>query len=247
MEAAFGVKKTIELLRTENCETCGGSGAEPGTGTKTCPQCNGSGELRYAQRTLFGDTISVRECEHCKGKGQVHEKPCKTCKGHGIVRKRKTVDVNIPAGVESGNAVTLRGEGDLGAKGGPRGDAYVILNVQPHDLFKREGNDILCEIPITFAQAVLGDKITVPTLEGKVTYDVPEGTQSGTVFRLKTKGIPNVNGYGRGDLYVKVVVEIPKRLNDKQKKLLKEFSGSMGQDTHEKQKGFINKLKETFA
>lgn len=247
MEAAFGVSKPIEFLRTEDCEHCHGSGAEPGSGTKTCPQCNGTGELRYAQRSLFGETISVRECDSCRGKGKVHEKPCGTCKGHGIVRKRKKIDVKIPAGVDNGNVMTLRGEGDLGSKGGPRGDVQLVLSVKPHEIFSREGKDILCEIPITFAQATLGDQITVPTLDGKVKYDIPAGTQSGTVFRLKGKGIQDINGYGRGDLYVKAVVEIPKKLTDKQKKLLKEFSDSMEAGSHEKQKKFFEKVKSAFA
>lgn len=247
MEAAFGVSVPIEVLRTEECETCGGSGAEAGTGTKTCSRCNGTGELRYAQRSLFGETISVRECDSCRGKGKVHEKPCGTCKGHGIVRKKKKIDIKIPAGVETGNVMTLRGEGDLGAKGGPRGDVQVVLTVKPHEIFTRDGRDILCEIPITFPQAVLGDQITVPTLDGKVKYDIPAGTQSGTVFRLKGKGIQDINGYGRGDLYVKVVVEIPKKLSDKQKRALKDFSEAMGTDGHEKQKNFFDKVKSAFA
>lgn len=247
MEAAFGVSKAIEILRTEDCETCKGTGAEPGTSTKTCSKCNGSGELRYAQRSLFGETVSVRECDSCRGKGKVNEKPCGTCKGHGLVRKKKKVDINIPAGVENGNVMTLRGEGDMGSKGGPRGDVQVVLTVRPHEIFTRQGKDVLCEIPITFAQATLGDQITVPTLDGKVKYDVPAGTQSGTVFRLKGKGIQDINGYGRGDLYVKAVVEIPKRLSEKQKKLLKEFDESMGAEGHEKQKSFFDKVKKAFA
>lgn len=247
MEAAFGATVPIEILRTEECEVCSGSGAEAGSETKTCSRCNGTGELRYAQRSLFGETISVRECDTCRGKGKVHEKPCGTCKGHGIVRKKKKMEVKIPAGVETGNVMTLRGEGDLGAKGGPRGDAQIVLKVKPHEIFTRDGKDILCEIPITFPQAVIGDQITVPTLDGKVKYDIPAGTQSGTVFRLKGKGIQDINGYGRGDLYVKVVVEIPKKLNDKQKKALKDFSDAMGPDGHEKQKNFFDKVKSAFA
>ena len=246
-DAAFGVKRDIEILRTEECNTCEGSGAEPGNSMTQCPKCKGAGELRYAQRSLFGETIQVRECDQCKGKGEIPEKPCHTCKGHGIVRKRKHMDVKIPAGIEDGMVITLRGEGDLGSKGGPRGDIYLVVQVKPHEIFKREGNNIICEIPITFTQAALGDNITVPTLDGKVKYAIPEGTQTGTVFRLKGKGIQDINGYGRGDQFVKVTIETPKNLNKDQRKMLEDFSASLGESGHERQKGFFDKVKEAFA
>jgi molecular chaperone DnaJ len=239
--------REIEVLRTEECSTCHGQGAEPGHNMTQCPKCNGAGELRYAQRSLFGETIQVRECDQCKGKGEVPEKPCQTCKGHGIVKKRKHMDVKIPAGVEDGMVITLRGEGDLGSKGGPRGDIYLVIQVKPHEIFVREGNNIICEIPITFTQATLGDEIIVPTLDGKVKYAIPEGTQTGTVFRLRSKGIQDINGYGRGDQFVKVVIETPKKLTGEQKKLLQDFAASFGDGGHEKQKGFFDKVKEVFV
>lgn len=246
MEAVFGVEREVEFLRTENCETCSGSGAEPGTAKKTCEKCGGSGELRYRQRSLFGESISVRECDGCHGSGQTFEKACTVCKGHGIVKKRRKVKVKVPAGIDEGQIIPLRGEGDLGAKGGPRGDVYVVSRIKEHTLFTRDGNDVVCEMPINFIQATLGDEVVLPTLDGKVKYKIPEGTQSGTVFRLKGKGIPVLNGFGRGDLYVKVSVETPKKLNDKQKKLLKDFGESITSDSYDQQNNFFKKVKDLF-
>lgn len=246
-EAIFGADKEVEYLRTEDCQTCHGSGAEPGTKTHTCSKCNGEGVLKFRQRTLFGDQITTRPCDQCKGTGKTYEQACNTCKGHGIVKKRKKRTVTIPAGVDEGQVLTLQGEGNLGSKGGPRGDVYIVMRVQPHNLFRREGTDIICEMPITFVQAALGDELTVPTLDGKVKYKIQEGTQSGTVFRLKGKGVPVLNGYGRGDQYVKVVVETPKNLNDKQKQLLREFGNTMGDEVYEQRKSFFDKVKDIFS
>ncbi len=246
-EAVFGVDKEIEFLRTEDCQTCNGSGAEPGSKTHTCSKCNGQGALKYRQRTLFGEQITSRSCDQCKGTGKTYEQACTTCKGHGIVKKRKKQTVTIPAGVDEGQVLTLQQEGNLGAKGGPRGDVYVVMRVAPHNLFKREGQDIICEMPITYVQAALGDELTVPTLDGKVKYKIIEGTQSGTVFRLKGKGVPVLNGYGRGDQYVKVTVETPKNLNEKQKQMLKDFAASMGDEVYEQRSSFIDKVKKLFS
>lgn len=246
-EAVFGVEKELEYLRTEDCGTCHGSGAQPGTKTHTCTKCNGDGVLKFRQRTLFGDQITSRPCDQCKGSGKTFEQACSTCKGHGIVKKRKKRTVTIPAGVDEGQVLTLQGEGNLGSKGGPRGDVYVVMRVKPHNLFRREGTDIICEMPITFVQAALGDELTVPTLDGKVKYKIQEGTQSGTVFRLKGKGVPVLNGYGRGDQYVKVSVETPKNLNDKQKQLLREFGNTMGDEVYEQRKSFFDKVKDIFS
>lgn len=246
-EAVFGADKEIEYLRTEDCNTCHGSGAEPGTKTHTCSKCNGDGVLKFRQRTLFGEQITTRPCDQCKGSGKTYDQACSTCKGHGIVKKRKKRTVSIPAGVDEGQVLTLQGEGNLGTKGGPRGDVYVVMRVRPHNLFRREGTDIICEMPITFVQAALGDELTVPTLDGKVKYKIQEGTQSGTVFRLKGKGVPVLNGYGRGDQYVKVTVETPKNLNDKQKQLLKDFANTMGDEVYEQRKSFFDKVKEIFS
>ncbi len=246
-EAVFGTEKQVDYLRTESCKTCDGSGAEPGTKTHTCSKCNGEGVLKFRQRSLFGEQITTRTCDECQGKGETHEKDCHICKGHGIVKKKRHMKVTVPAGVDDGQVITLQHEGNLGTKGGPRGDVYVVLRVAPHELFRREGNDIICEMPITFAQAALGDELIVPTLDGKVKYQIKEGTQTGTVFRLKNKGVPVLNGYGRGDQYVKVTVEIPTNLNTSQKKMIKDFSAAMGHEVHSQQKGFFDKVKDLFT
>lgn len=248
-EAAFGVKQDIEFLRTEECSTCDGEGAEPGTKTSTCPDCNGQGQVRYAQRSLFGETIQVRECERCHGKGKTYDTPCHTCKGHGKIRKKKKMAIELPAGVDSGSVLSLRGEGQLGAKGGPRGDVKVVVRVRDHKLFVRDGNHVMYELHISFAQATLGAEVIVPTLEGKVKYKITPGTQSGTMFRLKGKGIPVLNGYGKGDQYVKVIVDIPTKLNDEQKQNLTDYAVSMGEKNEfsSKPKGFFNKVKEALS
>ncbi len=228
-EAAFGVAKEIEFYRTEDCPSCDGTGAEKDSPVHTCSKCNGSGEVRFAQRTLFGESISVRACDNCGGTGKTIEKPCSTCKGKGKIKKRRKMEIKIPGGVSTGNQMTLRAEGDLGTKGGHRGDVYVVLRVQPHEIFKRDGNDVFCDIDITFAQATLGAEITVPTLDGKVSYKIPEGTPSGKTFRLKGKGVQYLNSNHRGDQYVRVNVIIPTKLNEKQKEALKAFSKVMGE------------------
>ncbi len=244
-EAAFGTSKTIEYYRTEECETCGGSGAEPGSKVETCSTCNGTGEVRYAQRSLFGETISVRPCETCGGKGEVFENACHTCKGKGRVKKKRQLDVKIPAGIFSGAQMAVRGEGDLGHKGGPRGDVNVLIRVARHETFKRDGDDVFCEIPITFTQATLGAEIVVPTLDGKIKFKIPEGTESGKQFRLKGKGIQVLNGYGRGDQYVRVYIETPKGLTRAQKDALKAFAKTMGEEINEK--NILDKVKDKFS
>ncbi|MDK2918292.1 MAG: molecular chaperone DnaJ [Candidatus Petromonas sp.] len=246
-EAAFGVDKDIEITRYEECSTCHGSGAKPGTGSKTCPKCNGAGEIRYSQRTPLGQFVNVRTCDMCHGDGKIVDEPCDTCRGQGKVRKRRKISVKIPAGVDDGSVITLRQEGEPGEKGGPPGDLYIIVKIISHKIFKRDGYDVICEIPITFVQAALGDEIIVPTLDGRVKYKIPEGTQSGTVFRLKDKGIPILNGHGRGDQYVKVIVEVPKRLNEEQKEVLRKFAEVMGEDVHEQRKSFFDKVKDVFG
>ncbi len=246
-EAAFGVEKEITISRHEKCSTCDGTGAKPGTSKKTCSKCNGTGEIRYAQRTLLGQFINVKTCDVCHGEGSIVEEPCKKCNGTGKELKKRTIQVKIPAGVDNGSVISLRGEGEPGEKGGPAGDLYVILNVTPHELFQRDGSDILCEVPITFVQAALGDDLIVPTLEGKIKHHIPEGTQSGTIFRIRNQGIPYLRGYGRGDLYIKVIVEIPKKLNEKQKELLKKFADIMGEDVHQQRKTFFEKVKDAIG
>ncbi len=246
-EAAFGAKKDIEFYRTEECSTCGGSGAEPGTSRHTCDKCNGSGEIRYKQRSLFGESISVATCDKCKGSGEIFDTPCHTCKGRGKVKKSKKIEINIPAGIYHGAKMNLRGEGDLGAKGGPRGDVYVVVSILSHEIFKRDGDDIFCEIPITFTQAALGSEIVVPTLEGKISITVAPGTQSGKQYRLKNKGFSVLNGYGKGNQYVKVQVEVPKNLNSKQKELLKEFEKETDDTNgYTQRNNFFEKVKRLF-
>ncbi|KXG75862.1 molecular chaperone DnaJ [Thermotalea metallivorans] len=246
-EAAFGADKEINITRHENCDKCHGTGAKAGTAKKTCPQCNGTGEIRYAQRTPLGQFVNVKTCDVCHGEGTIIEQSCEKCKGSGKIKRDRKIHIKIPAGVDNGSVIPLRGEGEPGIKGGPAGDLYIVIRVRPHEIFQRDGNDVLCEIPITFVQAALGDELIVPTLDGKVKYKIPEGTQSGTIFRLKGKGIPNIRGYGRGDHYVKVVVEVPKKLNEKQKELLRKFADEMGEDVHEQRKTFFDKVKDVFG
>ncbi|WP_026476289.1 molecular chaperone DnaJ [Alkaliphilus transvaalensis] len=246
-EAAFGTEKTVEFHRNDNCDKCEGTGAKPGTAKKTCVHCQGKGEIRYAQRTPLGQIVNVKTCPHCDGNGQIIESPCPSCKGKGKVRKHKKIKVKIPAGVDTGMVIPIRGEGEPGVKGGPPGDFYVVIRVLPHKIFQRDGMDIICEIPITFVQATLGDEMEVPTLEGKVKYKIAEGTQSGTVFRLKGKGIVSPRGHGKGDQYVKVIVEVPKKLSEKQKDILKQFAAEGGEEVHEQRKSFFDKVKDVLS
>ncbi len=246
-EAVFGTEKTIEFFKYENCDTCNGSGAKPGTSVNTCSNCNGTGEVRFVQRTVLGQMVNVKPCDKCGGEGKIIETPCTTCNGRGKERKRKKIRVKIPAGVDNGSIIPLRGQGEPGTKGGPYGDLYVVLGVIPHEIFERDGYDILCEMPITFVQAALGEELEVPTLEGKVRYRIAEGTQSGTVFRLRNKGVQNPRGYGKGHQYVKVVVEVPKNLTEKQKTILKQFASEGGEEIHERRKTFFDKVKDVFG
>ena len=245
-EAAFGKKVQVKINRSEECNECHGSGAKAGTSKKTCPTCNGSGQVQSVQRTPFGNIASTRTCSTCNGEGEVIESPCTKCHGKGSIRKTKTIEVDIPAGIDEGQMIKLSGQGELGTRGGPRGDLYIEVNVKPHQLFTREGYDVYLEMPITFAQATLGDKIQVPTLDGKVEYEISEGTQTGTVFRLKGKGIPKLRSNARGDQYVKVTVEIPKKLNDKQKELVRQFAKECGEEVHERQQSLSNKIDNFF-
>lgn len=245
-EAAFGKKVQVKINRSEECNECHGSGAKPGTSKKTCSTCNGSGQVQSVQRTPFGNIASTRTCSTCNGEGEVIESPCTKCHGKGSIRKTKTIEVDIPAGIDEGQMIKLSGQGELGTRGGPRGDLYIEVNVKSHQLFTREGYDVYLEMPITFAQATLGDKIQVPTLDGKVEYEIPEGTQTGTVFRLKGKGIPKLRSNVRGDQYVKVTVEIPKKLNDKQKELVRQFAKECGEEVHERQQSLSNKIDNFF-
>jgi len=243
-EAAFGTEKEIEVPRMETCPDCQGSGAAAGTHPTTCPQCRGSGQVKTVQRTPFGQFQTVRTCPQCHGEGRIIASPCRTCNGQGKVRKVKTLKINIPAGSEDGLSLRLSGDGEAGARGGPPGDLYIVLHVKPHKFFEREGNDVFCEVPITFVQAALGAEIEVPTLDGTVQMKVPEGTQTSTVFRLKGHGIPYRRGGGRGDQHVRVIVTTPTKLTDKQKALLREFGEATSEHQQMGKKSFLDKVKE---
>ena len=245
-EAAFGKKIKVKINRSEECYECHGSGAKPGTTKKTCPTCHGSGTVQSVQRTPFGNIASQRTCSTCNGEGEINESPCNKCHGKGSVRKTKTIEVDIPAGIDDGQMIKLSGQGEVGEKGGPRGDLYIVVNVQKHEIFTREGYDVYIEMPIRFTQAALGDKLEVPTLDGKVSYNLPEGTQTGTVFRLREKGIPKLRSNSRGDQYVKVIIDTPKKLNDEQKELLRKFDESCGNKVHEKQRSWKSKIDNFF-
>lgn len=244
MEAAKGCKQTIQIQRLESCDTCGGTGAKKGTTPETCSECGGTGQVKVSQRTPIGVIQTTRTCTKCSGKGKVIRETCADCRGMGRVRKSKTLEVTVPAGIDDGQTFVLRGQGDHGINGGPAGDVNIMVSLRPDTLFERDGFDVWCDIPITFSQAVLGDEIVVPTIDGKVQYTVPEGTQSGTVFRLRNKGIPYVSGRGRGDQYVKVNIEVPRNLSGKQKDALREFERLTGDKNYEKRKGFFDTLKD---
>ncbi|MFW5972094.1 MAG: molecular chaperone DnaJ [Bacillota bacterium] len=245
--AAFGGAEEINIPRTETCNTCNGSGAKPGTDTKTCPKCHGNGQIRTTQQTPFGHFAQTSVCDRCGGDGRIVEEPCPTCNGQGQVRKRRKITVNIPAGVENGSRLRMAGEGEAGEQGAPSGDLYIIIEVSSHKIFKRQGDDIHCEVPINFVQATLGDEIEVPTLEGKVKFNIPEGTQPGTSFRLKNKGIAHLNGYGRGDEYITVKIMIPKTLNDKQKELLMQFADESGDEINPEHKSWLKKVRDALG
>ena len=228
-EAAFGCTKEIQIPRTEECGTCRGSGCAPGSTPEVCSNCGGSGTVRVQQRTAFGMFSSSAACPKCSGKGKIVHQPCPDCRGAGRVHKQRTVSVKIPAGIDDGQVISLRGQGNAGVNGGPAGDLRIEVNVQPHAIFEREGSSVLLEMPVSFTQAALGATLEVPTLDGKVKYELPEGTQTGTTFRLRGKGIPYLRGSGRGDQYVTVTVQTPKGLNSEQKELLRQLAASMGE------------------
>lgn len=242
-DAAFGTTTKIRVPRWERCSDCEGSGAKPGTSPVTCTVCHGAGQIR-TQQGFF--SIS-RTCSRCGGEGKVITDPCPTCRGRKRVERERTLSVKIPAGVETGNTIRLTGEGELGSYGGPPGDLYVYLAVDEHPLFKREGQDIICDVPISFAQAALGDEIEVPTLTGSTKLKFPAGTQPGHVFRLRGKGFRHLRGSGSGDQLCRVVVEVPSKLTTRQKELLQEFESLSGDTATPITKGFLDKVKEIFG
>lgn len=241
-EAAFGIEKEIRISHHETCPTCGGEGIKPGSHPRTCPTCGGSGYVRVSQ----GFFSISRTCTHCQGRGTIIDNPCKDCRGTGRVKRSHNIKVKIPAGVDNGSRLRLREKGEAGLRGGPPGDLYITLRVEPHPMFKREENTVICEVPLTFTQAALGGEIRVPTLDGNVKLKVPPGTQSNKIFRLKGKGIPYLHSYGRGDQWVRVVVETPVNLNNEQKELLRKFKELGRGNGQPKVKEFLNKIKQAF-
>lgn len=241
-DAVFGVEKTVEIPRNDTCEHCHGEGSEPGSSKSTCSHCQGTGQVTVAQ-----GFIRMRQtCPYCHGAGQRIEKPCKKCNGEGRTQKRKRIQIHIPAGVDTGARLRVSNEGEAGVRGGPHGDLYVVLHVKDHDIFRREDDNIICEVPVQFTKAVLGGKIKVPTLSGVAELNIPAGTQHGKTFRLRGKGIPSLRGYGRGDQLVKVQVEIPTHLSDNQKQKLREFEEVCGEDDYPLLKKFLQNAKRFF-
>lgn len=245
-EAVFGKKTEIHIPRTETCDTCHGSGARPGTKPETCGVCHGTGQQEVVQNTAFGRIVNRRVCSACQGQGQIVKDKCGTCHGTGKIKKQRTISLNIPAGVDDGAQLRVTGEGESGTRGGPSGDLYVVIRVKPHEFFEREGDDIYCEVPLTFAQAALGDEIEIPTLTEKVKLKIPAGTQTDTYFRLKGKGVPRLRGYGQGDQHVKVVVVTPTNMTEEQRDLLREFARLSGEHTHEQQQTIFERMKKAF-
>jgi len=252
-ESIFGVEKDIELERLDTCEICEGNGAEPGTSTVRCPQCNGTGEVRQVQQTFLGSMVRVATCPRCNGRGETIQTPCHNCRGDGRVRKRTTLNVQIPPGVREGLQIQVRGEGDSGESGAPKGNLYVIVHVQDHAFFKRRNNDVILDININVAQAALGDKINVPTVDGPAELSVPSGTQTGKVFRLRGKGIPRLrsdgSNSGRGDQLVYIQVEVPTNLTEEQRRLFEQLAKTLGSEIQPQGngRGFFEKVMDFFA
>ena len=246
-EAAKGCKKKVKVERVTTCSDCSGSGARRGTSPTTCPVCGGSGMVNHQQRTPFGVMQTQSPCSRCQGRGRIIENPCPTCSGQGRVRKSGEVGINIPAGIDDGQVITIPGHGNAGVNGGPAGDLQVQVTVRPHPLFERDGFNIWYELPITYAQAALGAEVDIPTLDGKIPYTIKDGTQPGDVLRVRGKGIPYINGRGTGDLLLKVVVEVPKNLNKEQKKILQEFEAATGDKQYQKRKSFFDTIKKHFS
>ncbi len=244
-EAVFGCNKEISFQHTENCDHCHGTGAEPGSSKKTCPTCHGRGQVTMSQ-----GFFSVRQtCSTCRGTGQIVEKPCQTCRGKGVVRKKRTISLRVPAGVDTGSRLRVSGEGEAGSNGGPAGDLYVLFRVRPHEIFERDGTSLHCEVPISFCTAALGGQVEVPTIDGRAELTIPPGTQNGATFRMKGKGVASlVRGRDRGDQYVHVVVEVPTKLSAEQKELLQKFEDSGDKNQiYPKWKAFVEKAKKFFS
>jgi molecular chaperone DnaJ len=244
-DAVFGTEQEVEVNRVERCHVCQGSGSKPGTTPDTCSTCRGIGNVRRTQRSVFGQFTQVTSCPTCRGRGSVVTTPCETCHGVGHERRERKIMVKIPGGVDDGMRIRLRGEGDVGVAGGPAGDLYVYVSVKEHQFFRREGNDIIYDLPLNFAQAALGDAIEVPTLNGTETLKIPPGTQPGAEFRLKGKGVPHLRRSKRGDLVIPVNLQVPTSLDSHQRKILEDLSRTMDKPAngHPRKKGLFDKIK----
>ncbi|MEG0614946.1 MAG: molecular chaperone DnaJ [Oscillospiraceae bacterium] len=246
MDACKGAKTDVTFERMEKCSDCAGTGSAAGSSPQTCPDCHGTGSVKVAQRTPFGVISSTKTCTKCGGKGKIISTPCQKCHGQGRVRNTKTINVDIIAGINDGQTMQLNGQGDNGLNGGPSGDLLITVSVRPDPLFTRDGYDIHCDIPITFTQATLGGEITVPTIDGKVKFDVAEGTQNDTVIRFRGKGVKKINRSDRGDQYVHIAIEVPAGLTKKQKDALKEFEATLEEKNYQKRQTFFDKIKDAF-
>lgn len=247
-EAVFGKEMDITIPRTEQCDTCYGSGAKPGTKPDTCTTCHGTGQQEVVQNTPFVRMVNRRTCSTCQGRGKIIREKCGTCHGSGNVKKQRKIHVRVPAGVDDGAQLRMTGEGESGSHGGPKGDLYIVIRVKRHEFFERDGDDIYCEIPLTFAQAALGDEIEIPTLTEKVKLKIPPGTQTGTLFRLRNKGVSRLRGSGQGDQHVKVVIVTPTMLSDEQKDLLRQFAEKSGEQSNygDHEESFFERMKRAF-
>ncbi len=243
-DAAFGKEEEIKIKRHIECDNCHGTGAKPGTTPKTCTKCHGSGMVQSQVKTPFGVMMQTSTCPICHGEGTIIENKCPKCNGNKTIPEQKTVTVKIPAGVEDGMLLRVSGQGEPGKRGGPTGDLLIKIKIKPDEIFEREGNTVWLDMPVSFTQAALGDELTVPTIDGEVKYKLPEGTQSGTVFRLKDKGIPYLGSKGRGDQKVRIHVQVPKKLTDKQKQLLRSYAAELGEEVSGEPKSFWKKLKD---
>ncbi|WEG72746.1 molecular chaperone DnaJ [Vagococcus intermedius] len=245
-DAIFGIEKTIQYNREDTCTTCDGSGAKAGTSPKTCGKCHGQGTINVERQTPLGRVMTRQTCDECQGQGQTIDTPCTDCHGTGRIKKKHSVKVNVPAGVEDGQQMRLSGQGEAGINGGPHGDLFVVFRVEDSDLFDRDGSEIYYELPLSFSQAALGDELEVPTVHGKVKLKIPAGTQTGTTFRLRGKGAPKLRGTGTGDQQVTVRILTPKNLNEAQKDALRAFAEAGGDKVAEQEEGFFDKMKDAF-
>jgi len=247
-EAAKGCKKDVSYKVFKTCTECSGSGAKKGSSSKTCPDCNGTGQVKISQRSVFGFVQTIRTCSRCGGQGKVIETPCPKCSGNGVIQESNKVEVNVPEGIDNNQILKVREHGNAGKNGGPPGDLHVYVSVRPHPIFERKENgNIWCEFPITFTQAALGAEVLIPTLNGKINYKISEGTQPNDIIKLKNKGIKDLKSHRKGDQLVKITIEVPKNLTNKQKEILKDFDKQAGEKNYQKRKGFLNKIKDLFG